>query len=403
MQLKPQIARALNHPLRFQIITFTATRTVLNTMHRMIYPFLAVFGRGLGVDLVVLSLAVSFRSLVGAFGPFLALIADRKGRRIGILLGLLIFISGAGLVIIKPTYLTFLITLALTLMGKYVYDPSVQAYIGDRISYQRRGTVIAATETSWSLSFILGVPLMGLVIARIGWIAPFPVLGFLGLIGFCLLARMLPPDRPRTIDSPTLWDNLRGVLISTPALAGLAIGLLINTANEVVNLIFGVWLEDSFGLKIAALGVASAIIGLSEFSGELMVGGFTDRLGKSRAIALGLLLNCLTALALPFWGRSLIGALVGLFCFYMTFEFSIVSYIPLMTEILPSARATLMAASVAGLSLGRASGAVLSPQLYGLSGLFPFFQGISVSVLAAVFFNLLALFMLRKFVKVEGE
>jgi len=403
VQLKPQIARALEHPLRIQIIAFTATRTVLNTMHRMIYPFLAVFGRGLGVDLVVLSLALSFRALVGAFGPFLALVADRKGRKTGMLLGLFIFVFGAGLVTFKPTYLTFLLTLALTLIGKYVFDPSLQAYIGDRVSYRRRGTVMAATEIGWSLSFILGVPLVGLLIARIGWMAPFPLLGLLGFIAFGLLAWMLPRDPAPTIDMPTLWENFRGVLTSPPALAGLSIGLLISTANEIVNLIFGVWLEDSFGMKIAALGAASAVIGLSELSGELMVGGFTDRLGKLRAVMLGVLLNSLAALALPYLGRSLMGALAGLFCFYVTFEFTLVSCIPLMTEILPSARATLMAANVAGLSLGRALGALLSPQIYGLSGLFPSLPGISVSALAAVLFNLLALIMLRNLVKVGGE
>ena len=37
--------------IRFQLIIFMVLRTILNTMHRMVYPFLAVFARGLGVDL----------------------------------------------------------------------------------------------------------------------------------------------------------------------------------------------------------------------------------------------------------------------------------------------------------------------------------------------------------------
>ena len=51
--------------------------------------------------------------------------------------------------------------------------------------------------------------------------------------------------------------------------------------------IFGVWLEDSFDLQIAALGAASAVIGLSELGGEGLVAAFVDRLGKPRAIGLG--------------------------------------------------------------------------------------------------------------------
>ena len=34
---------------------FTAIRTVLNTAHRMVYPFLSIFARGLGVDLTTMS------------------------------------------------------------------------------------------------------------------------------------------------------------------------------------------------------------------------------------------------------------------------------------------------------------------------------------------------------------
>ncbi|MGD2158866.1 MAG: hypothetical protein PVG32_18450, partial [Anaerolineales bacterium] len=50
----------------------TAARTVLNTMFRMVYPFLPVFSRGMGVGLPALSFALTGRSVAGAFGPFLA-------------------------------------------------------------------------------------------------------------------------------------------------------------------------------------------------------------------------------------------------------------------------------------------------------------------------------------------
>jgi predicted MFS family arabinose efflux permease len=119
--------------------------------------------------------------------------------------------------------------------------------------------------------------------------------------------------------------------------------------------------------------------------------GFTDRLGKPNAVALGLLLNCLAALLLPLLGRSLPGALIGLFLFYISFEFSIVSAIPIMTEIMPAARATLMATTIAGHSLGRALGALLATPLYSLGQSSEELPGLLLSSLAAIFFNLIAL------------
>jgi predicted MFS family arabinose efflux permease len=201
---------------------------------------------------------------------------------------------------------------------------------------------------------------------------------------------MLPKEEIPA-NAPRSRDNFRLVLTSLPALAGLAVGMLATAANEQVNLVFGVWLQDSFGLKIAALGAASAVIGISEMGAEGLVAAFVDRLGKLRSIALGLAVNSLAALALPWIGRTEWGALIGLFFFYISFEFTIVSSIPLMTEMLPSARATLMAVNVAALSFGRAIGDFMAPRLYGL--------GFLAVALGAIGFNLLALLALSRLAK----
>jgi MFS family permease len=150
-------------------------RVILNTMHRMVYPFLAVFGRGLGVDITTLSFLVTARSFFGMFAPVFGSIADRRGRRFGMLSGVFLFTVGMGLVAIVPSFLTFSIALLLAILGKYLFDPSMQAYLGDRIPYERRGTALAVTEGSWSLAFIAGIPLIGYLISAYGWNAPFPL------------------------------------------------------------------------------------------------------------------------------------------------------------------------------------------------------------------------------------
>ena len=380
--------------LRWQVAAFTAVRAILNTLHRMVYPFLAIFARGLGVDLTTISYALTARGVVGTVGPFAASVADQRGRRFGMLLGAGLFMAGAAVVVFWPSFPGFTISLALATLGKYIFDPGMQAYIGDTVPYQQRGRTIAFTEFGWSLAFVVGVPLMGFLIARKGWMAPFPLMALLGVLIVGGLIWMLPKDIPQ-VNPPRSRDNFRLVLTSLPALAGLAIGLLATAANEQVNLVFGVWLEDSFGLKIAALGAASAVIGFSEMGAEGLVAAFVDRLGKLRAIALGLAVNSLAALPLPWLGRTEFGALVGLFFFYLSFEFTIVSSLPLMTELLPSARATLMACNVAALSFGRALGAFLAPRLYGL--------GFLAVALGSVAFNLLALLAVSRLGKIRRK
>lgn len=372
--------------LPFQLLIFVLLRTIFNTMYRMVYPFLAVFARGLGVDIATLSMIVTARSSIAMFAPVLGSIADPRGRKFGMLLGILLFIGGMSLVAIYPSFLTFSLALLLAILSKYLFDPSMQAYLGDRVPYERRGTALAVTEAAWSLAFIAGVPLMGSLIARFGWNAPFPLLAGAGLVMFFIIWRMIPgtdhahPMAPRA----TSLKNVRAVLTNLPALAAISIALWATAANELVNLIFGVWLEDSFGLKIAALAGASAVIGLSELSGEGLVALTTDRLGKPRALTLGLIGNILASLLLPIVGRTEIGALVGLFLFYITFEYVLVSHISLMTEVMPNARATLLSFNVMGHSLGRVIGALVATFMYQQFGFLPV-------TLIAVVFNVFAL------------
>jgi predicted MFS family arabinose efflux permease len=301
------------------------------------------------------------------------------------LLGIVFFTAGMLAVALYPSLLTFGLAMLLALLGKYLFDPAMQAYFGDRIPYERRGTALAITEAAWGLSFIAGIPLMGYLIAKYGWTAPFPLLAILGFGMFAVIVWMVP-RAPHASQQPVTDSrkNFRAVLTNIPALAGISIAVWASAGNELVSLIFGVWLEDSFGLKIAALAGASAVIGLSEISGEGLVALTTDRLGKPRALTLGLFGNALAALLLPIVGRTEIGALVGLFLFYITFEYIMVSHIPLMTELVPEARATLLSFNLTGHSLGRMIGALLATFLYRQFGFVPV-------TLLAILFNLFAL------------
>ncbi len=376
-------------PIAPQVALFVVVRVVINAAYRMVYPFLRAFASGMGIPLEMAALSLTGRSLVGALGPLFAPVADRRGRKAGMLLGLALFCLGTGLVAAWPSFPTFFVALLLANLGNQVFLPAMQAYLGDRVVYQRRGRILAFTEMSWSLSFILLVPLAGLLLARLGWVAPFWMLLGLGLAGLALVAMWVPLDRPHPgIQQEAIWQSLGQVLASQTARFALLFSLVITLANEVVNLVFGVWMSDTFHLEIAALGLAATVIGLAELSGEAATAGLVDRMGKKRAVRAGIAIASLAALALPLVGRNLWGALFGLFLFYLGFEFTIVSYIPLMTEVLPRARATLMAANLAAFSLGRALGALVGPWLYG--------YGFVANTLVALVLNGLALLVLSR-------
>lgn len=372
--------------LNSRVALFTTTRLVLTSVVRMVYPFLAIFASNLHVDISRISLAIAFSFIASAAAPFLAPIADRRGRKTGMLLGISIVLVGTLLAGLIPSYTTLFLVIMLGNLGNNLFLPAIQAYVGDHVPYQKRGLYLAITELSWALSYVLIIPLAGWVIEMTTWYTPFILLGALGLVMMFLIWRILPADHPEEPSQGGAFSDLRRIFTYAPAILSLAFGVAICAANEVVNVVFGVWIQTSYGVQIAALGAATLIIGLSELTGEGFTAYLADHLGKKRSVALGLILNALVSVSLPLFSRSLTGAIIWLFLFYMTFELAIISSLPLMTEVFPQARATMMALLIAAFSLGRALGDLVAPALFK--------QGIVFNGLAAVGFNILALVLL---------
>lgn len=350
--------------LTLQVVLFTLMRMVLNMNTRMVYPFLPVIARGLGVNLSQISLVLTARSATGLLSPFATTFADRRGRRFGILSGLALFTGALALMVFWPGYRSFFLSQCLAFLGMFVAVSSVQAFLGDHVPYGQRGRLVGLTEMGWAFSFILGMPLIGWLISRSGWLAPYPLLAGLGLAAFAVLWKVIPKEPLSAASTRNLSSNFRQVFTYGPALAALVVSAGGTASNEVINLVFGDWLEKSFGLSILALGGASVVIGIAEMTGEGLTAAVSDRLGKERSVVIGFLLNALVVLTLPWLGRTGTGALAGLFCLYLTFEFAIVSSLTLITEVLPSARATLLGANVAAYAAGRGLGALLAPLAY---------------------------------------
>ena len=370
-----------------QISSTTVIRTITNTGFRMVFPFQPIFMEGFGISLETITRMYAGQSLIGIVSPFLASLADTKGKRVGMLAGLIVFTLGVLGVSFYPTPLGFLLFLVFSMLGKALFDPSMQAYFGDIIPEDRRGFVLGLTEVSWSLSFFVGMPAVGFLLNQFGLLSPFLVMVVLSVIAFGVVLLLFPPDEIDPGESKTVMGNFNLVINSMPTLAGLGIMVLICAANQMVNAVFGVWLNQSFGMQITALGGASIVIGISELLGEGGVSALADRMGTKKAVLLGLIGSVVSSVLLPILGTSTIGAYLGLFLFYLGLEFTIVSLIPVMAGILPEARGTVMALGIASANLGRGFGSLPAAPL--------FIRGFWLNALAAAILNLLAILFIR--------
>jgi predicted MFS family arabinose efflux permease len=388
--------QALNRALLIiQILWFSLTRLVINTGFRMVYPFLPIFARGMGVGIEDVTLAITARSFLGLSAPLLGTMSDRLDRKTSMLLGVGIFALGFTTVLVWPVYPAFVFALLLGAVGKILFDPSMQAYLGERVAYRQRGIAIATTEFGWSGAAIIGLPAVGWLLARFGWASPFPVLALCGAIVLLGIWRLVASKADQKPAPSNPASNYHLILTTPAAVGGLLLGVLLSLSNELINIVFGVWLEGEFQVEITTLGIAATVIGLSELAGEGAVAALTDRIGKRKAIGIGCLFVALSSLLLPLIGKNQLGAFIGLFIAFIVFEFTFVSVIPLMTELVIQARATLLASYLASAALGRGLGAFFGPILFQ--------SGLMANAIAATCTALLAAFVLWRFVRVQSE
>ena len=128
---------ALN--VRTSLGYLSAERLVMNTAYRFVYPFLPVIARGLGVPLEQAALLVSARHIAGLATPGVARVVGRgEQRRKLITTGMLLFIAGCAVTVLTSAYVGALLGFALLGIAKPVFDVSSQAYVSDRVPYERR-------------------------------------------------------------------------------------------------------------------------------------------------------------------------------------------------------------------------------------------------------------------------
>ncbi|MCP4362735.1 MAG: MFS transporter [Chloroflexi bacterium] len=348
-----------------KLIWITLARLLINIGLRMVYPFAPALARGLGVPIADVYRLITLRNLAGFFSPLFSPLSERYGRQPTMIGAMVVFSLSCLLVVIWPTYLTLGVTLALIALTKVIFDPAMQSYVAENVAYERRGKAISFTELSWAGALLIGGPAISLAMARQGWQAPFFWLGLLGVAAAVALWRFVPRVSKQSGNgavnlrqtAQVIWQYR--VIWAAMIYIALAMG-----ANETLLIVFGDWMESSFGLPLVALGFSAGLIGLAEVTGELTAGWSVDKFGKRPIIISAGILTALTSLIVPLTSHNLTMALIVYFGMFLFFEITVVGGVPLLTEIVPGNRAVVMSSVLAASALGRTLGSWLGPHLF---------------------------------------
>ena len=362
----------MRHPLAGQIVAALFFRLLLNTGRRFVYPFAPAMSRELAVPLSAITSIIAAGQLTSLLGLFSGPLADRFGYRVMMRAGLAMLAVGMLLCGLAPEYWPVFVGLVVASFGKTIFDPSIQAFIGHSVPFERRGRVIGIIETAWAGSTLIGIPAIGLIIADIGLTGAFYLLALLGAVGWLTISRVIPADGGASGSGNNrvhIFAALPQLFKVRPAAGMLAFGFWISIANDSLFVVYGAWFEQDFQVSVAALGFSTIAIGAAELCGESLTAVFADRIGLKRAITLGLGLAMAAYLLLPLIGSSLSLAMAGMFIVFLTFEFTIVTSFSLSTELMAESRATMMAGFYATSGVGRMIGVLVGGWLWQLGGI----------------------------------
>jgi predicted MFS family arabinose efflux permease len=369
--------------VRDNLVPLTATRIVANTAYRFAPPFIAIIAgaeQGFDVSIARVGLVISISELAGFLAPLLGTFVDRVSRRTAMAVGLAGSLVGILLMAIAPNLVVLCVGLTLLNLLKSCFDLGMAAWIADRVPYDRRGRVVGLTETSWALSLLVGVSLLGLVTAVSTW----RVACVIGAVAIAACATWLDSSLRRSGDTVNGGTAATGVATSgdaspvgTPTSGARAarawlvplsmFGLM--GASQCLFVTFGAWLADDFDFgasRIAAVGFA---LGAGELLSSVSSARYTDRIGKERSVALGALLMIPAAIVLAGFDSLLAVGLMGLATFIVGFEYAVVSMLPIATSLFAGAPGKGFGLVIGAGTFGRGVLTFVATSLYESGGI----------------------------------
>ena len=369
--------------VRDNLVPLTATRIVANTAYRFAPPFIAIIAgaeQGFDVSIARVGLVISISELAGFLAPLLGTFVDRVARRTAMAVGLAGSLVGILLMAIAPNLVVLCVGLTMLNLLKSCFDLGMAAWIADRVPYDRRGRVVGLTETSWALSLLVGVSLLGLVTAVSTW----RVACVIGAVAIAACATWLDSSLRRSGDTVSGGTAATGVATSgdaspagTPTSGARAarawlvplsmFGLM--GASQCLFVTFGAWLADDFDFgasRIAAVGFA---LGAGELLSSVSSARYTDRIGKERSVALGALLMIPAAIVLAGFDSLLAVGLIGLAVFIVGFEYAVVSMLPIATSLFAGAPGKGFGLVIGAGTFGRGVLTFVATSLYESGGI----------------------------------
>ena len=349
---------------RSQLAWLTAGKTVVSTAVRWLPFFLPTLAIAFATTTSQLTVVLGFGEMAGLSTLLIGRHLD-AGRERWIMVGALGLITVASLLALVGDLWVFAVAYVVLIIGMSAYTVAGHTYFSRRIPYQRRARTIGTFETSWALSLLLGAPLAALAISWFGWRAPFAILSGLAVVMAVILWRRV--DNSEVMSDAK--EPAAGQRLNANAWILIAASACTATTGLTTIVIVGTWLSDELGVSTGGIGLIVMAFGAAELTASTSSAAIADRAGPMRSTRVALVIAIVGLIVMTQAMASLAIGAIGLFLFFLGFEFAIVTSFSIVSEAMPAARGRTLATNNAVSTVARGCGIVASGVLYEQFGI----------------------------------
>jgi DHA1 family inner membrane transport protein len=331
-------------------------------------PFLLSMAHDLDVSMPLVANLVSMTSITWGIASAVGGVAsDWIGRRVLLIAGLF-FLS---LMMVAQAYAGtfFWVALWVTVAGgcSGTFMGVVFAEVSARVPDHQRGRAMGWVMSGQSLTLVVGVPLAAWIGSMVGWRGWSLVLAGLALTASLSLVITVgrgPGGAGHAARQPRLSAAL------TPSvLALLGTGICERICYGLAAIYFATFLQETYGLSLAAIAVPLAIFALGNIAGTIIGGQIADRRrDRLLTFAIAMALSAVAILALFMWhpAPATSVALGAAYC--LVNALSRPSYMAALAAVPDEVRGTVLGLNGATASVGWVGAAALGAVMVSTVG-----------------------------------
>jgi len=231
----------------------------------------------LGVSVAVGGQLISVAAVCMALGaPLLAAALSRWDRRKLLALSMAWYALWHAVCALMPSYATLLPVRALAVLGAAVFTPQAAAAITALAPPAERGRAIAFIFLGWSVSSVVGMPLMAWVAETMGWRWAFALVALLSAVAAVWVWRALPPGIRTQALSRRDWK----LALTHPLLIGVVAVTALSSAGQfTVFSYFAPYYRQVLGATPTQVSLLFLWFGSFGLAGNMLVGRGIDRFG----------------------------------------------------------------------------------------------------------------------------